>query len=257
MAEEAVVEAPQGQQVDDLPRKVAVAVPWRTFLLWFGDVWKPGQHMALIAPTDSGKTTFAVPVLKLRLWVLAFDPKGGDTRLQLSGFQRITRWPPPEKVRQDIAEGRPARLIVGGINRSRADRDKNLEFQRHVLGEAFDEGGWTVYLDEYQILADRRMGGMDKESELLLISARDPKAMTIVTAYQAPAWVPRASTRQATWIVIWPTRDEQVVKSLAEKMGRDWRELLAALRALPRHHVLIGGTDMDAPLVITKAPALG
>jgi hypothetical protein len=251
------VTQPAGERAGDLPRKTAVACPWRTFLLWFADVWKPGQHMALIAPTDSGKTTFAVPVLKLRNYVLAFDPKGGDTRLALSGFERITTWPPPDRIRQDIAEGRPARLIVGGIVRARADRERNLQFQRHVLGEAFDEGGWTVYLDEYQILADRRMGGMDKESELLLISARDPKRMTIVTAYQAPAWVPRASTRQATWMVIWPTRDEQVVKSLAEKMGRDWREVLAAVRALPRHHVLVAGTDMDAPLVLTKAPALG
>lgn len=248
---------PPGSQVDDLPRKIAVAVPWSTFLLWFSDVWKPGQHMALIAPTDSGKTTFAVPVLKLRNYVLAFDPKGGDTRLAKSGFTRITRWPPPREVMEDISEGRPARLIVGAVVRTRAQRDRNLEFQRHVLGEAFDWGGWTVYLDEYQILADRRMGGMDKESELLLISARDPKAMTIITAYQAPAWVPRASTRQATWMVVWPTRDEQVVKSLAEKMGRDRRELLAALKALPRHHVLVGGTDPDAPLVLTHAPSLG
>lgn len=249
--------SPRGEQVGDLPRKVAVAVHWPVFLLWFGDVWKPGQHMALIAPTDSGKTTFAVPVLKLRQYVLAFDPKGGDTRLAKSGFTRITRWPPPDKVRQDIAEGRPARLIVGAVIRDRKERERNLEFQREVLGEAFDEGGWTVYLDEFQILADRRMGGLDKEAELLLISARDPKAMTIITAYQAPAWVPRASTRQATWLVIWRTRDEQVVKSLAEKMGRDWHEVMAAVKAIPAHHVLIGGTDMDAPLVLTKAPDLG
>lgn len=247
----------QGEPVGDLPRKVAVAVPWRTFLLWFSDVWREGQHMALIAPTDSGKTTFAVPVLKLRKYVLAFDPKGGDTRLQLSGFRRITKWPPPKDVLEDIAEGRPARLIVGPVIRTRRERDRSLEFQKEVLGEAFDWGGWTVYLDEFQILADRRMGGLDKEAELLLISARDPKAMTIITAYQAPAWVPRASTRQATWIVIWPTRDEAVIKSLAEKMGRDRRELMAALKALPKHHVLIGGTDMEAPLVITHAPSLG
>ena len=238
------------------PRQAAVGVPWDVHLAWFADMWKVGQHKALVGPTDSGKTTYAVPILRLRRFVLAFDPKGGDSRLAASGFTPCPKWPPGGKIREDIAEGRPARLVVGFPCQTLADKKRLRKLQADAMEGAWEEGGWTLYLDEFQVLADRRMMGLDKMAEELLISARDPKRMTIVTSYQAPAWVPTASTRQAQWFAVWKTLDVNIIKALAEKMGRDWREMLRIMRAMPRHHILIGGTDTDAPLVITKAPRL-
>ena len=50
---------------------------WSTeFLPWFQTAWQPGQHVALIAPTGAGKTTFAGGLLNLRRYVLALDAKG-------------------------------------------------------------------------------------------------------------------------------------------------------------------------------------
>ena len=58
------------------------ALDWSTeFLPWFQEAWKPGQHVALIAPTGAGKTTFAAGLLGLRKYVLALDEKGGDLSL--------------------------------------------------------------------------------------------------------------------------------------------------------------------------------
>jgi|HubBroStandDraft_1064217.scaffolds.fasta_scaffold01026_20 hypothetical protein len=224
--------------------------------MWFADQWRVGQHKALVGPTDSGKTTYAVPVLKLRKYVIALDPKGGDSRLAKSGFTPCPRWPPDSKILDGIAEGKPARLVVGFPCRTIADKKRLRTLQSNALEGAFEMGGWTVYMDEFQVLADRRMMGLDKLAEELLISARDPKRMTIVTAYQAPAWVPTASTRQAQWFAIWKTLDVNIIKALAEKMGRDWREMIRIMRTVPRHHIVIGGTDTDAPLIITKAPRL-
>ena len=87
---------------------------WDDFLKWFDDQWEPGKHLALIGPTGEGKSTFAVGALSLRKWILALDPKGEDETLSKSGFQRLTRWPPSNRIRDDIAAGKPARLIVGG-----------------------------------------------------------------------------------------------------------------------------------------------
>ncbi|MDA8395794.1 MAG: hypothetical protein M0T72_11280, partial [Candidatus Dormibacteraeota bacterium] len=50
-----------------------LAVSWEVFLRWFKDAWEPGQHVNLIGPTDSGKTTVAVQLCQLRQWALAFD----------------------------------------------------------------------------------------------------------------------------------------------------------------------------------------
>src|SRR5260370_37426165 len=80
--------------------------------------WQPGDHIALIGPTGEGKTTFAVGILGLRKWVFALDPKGEDTTLSKSGYLRIKSLPPPRRIQQDAAEGKPAHLIIGGAART-------------------------------------------------------------------------------------------------------------------------------------------
>ena len=51
------------------------AKSWDQFLTDFRSEWKPGQHIAIIAPTGQGKTTVLVSLLELRNFVLGFDPK--------------------------------------------------------------------------------------------------------------------------------------------------------------------------------------
>src|SRR5580700_9086673 len=98
-----------------------------------GPPWHPGEHTAMIGPTGEGKTTHAVGTLTLRKYVLALDPKGEDETLSASGFTRVRSLPPAgfvpkllyrlkqrddyeawEKIWQDIDDGLPARVIVGG-----------------------------------------------------------------------------------------------------------------------------------------------
>jgi hypothetical protein len=228
---------------------------WDKFLAWLKDLWEPGQHIALIGPTGEGKSTFAGGILELRKWVLALDPKGEDDTLSATGYQRITAWPPPKKIRQDIAEGRPARLIVGGTTRTRAEMEKLADLMRAAVEGVRAEGGWAIYADEFQLLADRRMYGLDKEIEALLIAARS-RGTSVVTAFQAPAWVPKAGTRQATFTVMWPTRAKDMIKTVAEATGREWHELADAVRELPPYHVIVIPKKQSAPMVVTHAPKL-
>jgi len=232
------------------------AAEWEdTFLPWWGDAWQPGQHVALIGPTGEGKSTFAGGILGLRKWVLALDPKGEDETLSATGYQRLTRWPPPGKIRDGIAEGKPARLIIGGTTRTRAEMERLAKLMTEAIEGCRAEGGWTIYADEFQLLADRRMFGLDKEVEALLIAARS-RGTSVVTAFQAPAWVPKAGTRQATFVVLWPTRDRVMIKTVAEAMGREWHELADAVDELPPFHVLVIPKRPRAPMVITHAPKL-
>lgn len=230
-----------------------VGKTWDEFLEWFATVWKPGQHAALVGPTGMGKSTFAVGILELRKYVLALDPKGGDETLETAGYERLTDWPLPDKAYDAIAEGRPARYIVGNKSHTIADRAKLRELLADTLAGVFESRGWTVYADEFQLLADRKMMNLGSLVETLLVAARS-KHITVVTSYQAPAWVPSAASRQATWIVLWPTRDVDVVKKLANVVGRDWRMVWSAMRALPPFHVLVIGRNPHAPMVVTSAP---
>lgn len=240
------------QETDDTQ---VFAAPWTMFTKWFKDEWKPGQHVALVGPTGEGKTTFAVQILQQRKWVLALDPKGEDPTLQASGFERILEWPPPSKIRDDIAEGKPARLIVGGSIRTEKDKKKLVELMHRAVEGVRGEGGWTLYADEFQLLSDRRMYGLDKPIEELLVAAR-ARGTSVVTAFQAPAWVPKAATRQATYCVIWPTRDINMIKTVAESMGREWKELVAAVKELPSYHILVIPKKVHAPMVLVHPPRI-
>lgn len=232
--------------------EVVVGVPWEHFEGYFRENWEPGQHVALIGPTGEGKSTFAVGILKLRKYVMALDPKGGDDTLAASGFQRIAHWPPPGKVYQDIAEGKPARLIVGA--KGATIDSLAVDFQK-ASEDALVQGGWTIYYDEFQVATDRRMMNLGPIADRLLVSARYKK-VSVVTAYQAPSWVSTASTRQARWIVMWPTRDEDCIKAVAQKAGREKQQVLEVVRKLPPFHSLVIPPRSGVPMIITQAPRI-
>lgn len=241
---------------EEISDKKVVGVSWEIFLEWFKDAWEPGQHIALIGPTGEGKTTLAVGILRSRKWVLALDPKGEDDTLSDSGFVRITRLPLPRRIRNDIAEGKPARIIVGGPARTNAEDAYNRKLMAEAIDMVRGQGGWTLYCDEFQILSDREMFNLGKRIERLLISARRNRT-SVVTAYQAAAWVPKASTRQATFVVIWGTRDREMIKNVAEAMGREWRELAIAVDKLPQFFALVIPKSVRAPFVLVHPPKVG
>lgn len=233
-----------------------VGVPWDIYLRWMQDTWEPGQHFALVGPTGEGKTTFAVGILNLRKWVLALDPKGEDETLTASGFTRITKLPLPRKIRNDIAEGKPARLIIGGAARNDAEERALHKLMREAVAMVRQQGGWTIYADEFQILADLRMFNLGKPVEQLLISARKNRT-SVVTSFQAPAWVPKAATRQAWGVAIFATRDKDMIKSVARSMGRQADELESAVHQLPPYHQLVIPKSIHAPMVLVHPPKVG
>lgn len=230
-----------------------LGLDWDEFLEWLAQNWEPGQHMALVGPTGEGKTTFAVGILKLRKFVIALDPKGEDDTLSASGFIRIPSLPLPRKIRNQVAEGIPTRIIIGG---SSHDEREQL-FLRQQMAKAIEmvrgQGGWTLFADEFQILADLRMYGLGKKIEELLISARRAKS-SIVTAYQAPAWVPRAATRQSWGVAVFPTRDRGMIKNVAESMGRDWRMLAEVIDQLPQYFLVFIPKSIHMPMFIIHPP---
>lgn len=215
--------------------------------------WAPGAHWALIGPTGEGKTTHAVGILRLRKWVLALDPKGEDDTLETSGWKRVTSLPPPKKIQDEIAEGKPARLLVGGTARTDEEDVALQKLMRDGITYSRHAGGWTLYVDEFELLSSQRMFHLGPNIERMLITARRDKT-SVVTSFQAAAWVSKHATRQATYATMWPTRDRNMIKAVAEAMGRDWHGMAEAIDLLPPFHTLTIPKQIRAPMLITSAP---
>lgn len=232
-----------------------VSLKWDSeFLPWFRSKWEPGEHLALVGPTGTGKTTMMVGVLPLRKYVVALDPKGGDdtlSSLERAGFVR-SEWPPGKQTRKDIEEGKPARLIVGS-NVSTVDDLPKLKRQIFlVLRDAFNEQGWTIYIDELQIVADRGLMNLGKSVERNLIAARSRK-VSMVMSFQRPANVPRSASEMSTWFMVLYTRDRDTVDRLAEMSGRPTGEVRGLVRGLEKYSVLLFSRDPREPVIVTRA----
>ena len=254
-------------------KRPVIGMTWQEFLRHMAIRWEPGQHIAMIGPTGEGKSTFAGGLLSLRDYVLAFDPKGEDTTLAATGYERVLRLPSEipwherltrhkdarqwDRIHQDIAEGKAARLILGGASRTVEQDARNQELMHKAFQYAREAGGWTVYVDEFELISSVRQFNLGKWVERMLISARS-EGTSVVTSFQAAAWVSKHATRQARYAVIWPTGDRDMIKAVASSMGRDWRLLGQAVDELPPYHVLVVPRGKNGgPFICTSAPKLG
>jgi hypothetical protein len=224
---------------------------WDDFLADFKGEWKQGDHIAIIAPTGQGKTTVLVTLLKeCRKFVLGFDPKGGDDTLAKSGFPRLPNWPPPSKAYDRMARGEPVKYLIGPKTLKRSDRPALIAAQLRALEGAWDDGKWTIAIDELQIAADK-MKQADSIDELL-IAART-RGISVVSLFQRPADVPRAAYQMASWIFLGLTLDVDTINRLAEIVGRPKYEIRGAVNGLARvdYSWLIVPNNPRRPMVLT------
>ncbi len=226
------------------------AKSWDQFLEDFRREWKPGQHIAIIAPTGQGKTTVLVSLLELRNFVLGFDPKGGDDTLAKSRYPRLPTWPPAPKYYDKMAKGEPVKFLIGPKTLRRRDRPALIDVQAKALEGAWDDGGWTVAIDELQIAADK-MGQADAIDELL-IAARTRK-VSVVSLFQRPANVPRAAYEMSSWIFLGLTLDVDTINRLAEIVGRPKYEIRGAVGGLARvdYSWLVLPNNPRRPMLLT------
>lgn len=275
------------QQLGEQAR--VVWLDWDGYLAWLGGrkshaetawgdrlrlppPWQPGEHWALIGPTGCAKTTHAVGILGIRKFVLALDPKGEDETLSASGYVRVRSLPRTgwrgaadrisggedqrawDRLHKRIEDGHDARVLIGGGSKTDAQDIRLQQLMRDAITYSRHSGGWTLYVDEFELLSSQRMFKLGPLIERMLITARRDRT-SVITAFQAPAWVSKHATRQARRAVVWP-QDGDMVKNIARGMGRDWRPVAAAVDELPEFHTLTIPRGKHHPMVITMAPKL-
>jgi len=228
---------------------------WSTeFLPWFEKAWKPGEHVSIIAPTGAGKTTVATGLLDLRKYVLTLDIKGGDSTLESLGYPRLAKWPGSKSmgatVRKNDEDGKVSRYLIGNKARTKAELQQLKDTMRTVLDQAWEMGGWTVYVDELMMLTSQNLFKLRDQTDQILVGGRD-LGISLVSSFQAPTWVTPMAGKQSTWVFISYTRDTDVVNRLAEILGRPKAEIRGAVRGLEEYSWIVVGRNPREPLRIT------
>jgi hypothetical protein len=232
--------------------------PWPAFLRRFGEEWAPGQHITAVAPTGEGKTTIFVGLLTLRRYALALDVKGGDETLAGLGWPRLPYWPGKRRflsmVRKNDEHGRPSRYVVGVPV---LDSDELLVRHRaslaRCLHDVYEIGHLTVFVDELQVLCDRRQLNLSGYAAKLLVSARS-RGISFLSAAQGDSWIIGEAKTQPSWLVIGHTMNRDMQSELGKMTGRSVAKMRGLIDELPDHFWAIAGRRARGPIVITNPP---
>lgn len=221
--------------------------PWTEFLA--GWDWKQGEHVSLIGPTGTGKSTLALAILPRRKYRVVIVTKPADeTVTDLDGYKVVEQW---KKIDADPRDGGTAYVLWPNIATMDKQRAQAVLI-RQALREMYAQGAWCVFADEVSYLA--RDLHLTRELKMLWLQGRS-LGISMVAATQRPAWVPLEMYSQASHLFLWKDNDGRNVRRLVEIGGTvDHRRLEAALASLDstQHEVLYVGTR-TGEMVITKA----
>lgn len=231
---------------------IAPRVAWDDFMRELE--WRQGEHMALIGPTGQGKTYLLLHLLPRRKFVVMFGTKQRDKALssmiQRYGFKRLTAW--PSNLIPINPRDMPRRALwpnVAGIPlASRVDLQKPIF--KDALDRIFDEGGWTVALDEAWWITN--MLRLDTEIKVYLLQGRE-MGLSLVCASQRPAHIPLEIYDQSTHLFFWRDNDETNLKRISGFSNHSGDFIRNVVSNLEQYQVLYLNTRTGR-MLRTRAP---
>ena len=210
---------------------VPVYRDWRSTMSYLRSHWRPGQHMALVARTRSGKTTAARRMLALRDWVVVFGTKPRDPdlydALERQGYVVKEHWSPDDTEHNRVILKPP--FDPEDINKQRA------VFRRALL-DVFRTGGWCLYFDEVLYLS-RELKLADTLNLLWLQGGA--MGITLVAGTQRPRSVPLNMFEQSSYVCAWRISDREDRYRAAEYTGPLQAQTFEVLSRLPRFEFLL------------------
>lgn len=208
----------QSAQLRELPPDtMAPVIGWDDFKEYVFD-WRQDQHVGLIGPTDSGKSTLEYAILPMRKYVTFFATKPQDKTLEAfakkGGYVRIEDWPPKIKrglrARPATAEEMPKRILWPDARTLNSGVRQREVFQR-AFEDIYTQGGWCTVWDEFWMMT--AILKMEDQARIMLQQARSNN-ISFVMGAQRPSRIPLELFDQASHLFFWRDNDEVNLKRI-------------------------------------------
>lgn len=216
--------------------------------------WRQGEHITLIGPTGSGKTTLALALLPMRQYVIAYGTKPTGKDKTLMSLIRRDRWRLVQqlaKMPKVILPGRAMRIVFWPKYRSPADQPMQAWEIANSLQTAFTAGGWCLFVDETWWFTHKL--GLKGWLEALWSQGRSV-GISVVAGTQRPRYIPLLAYDQATHVFFWRDNDAENLKRISGMNGLNAALIRSTVATLAPHEVLYVNTR-TSQMLVTKAPA--
>ena len=212
-----------------------------TWLLQFAVSWQQGEHIAIIGPTGTGKTTIAQLLLEIRDFCCVLAIKRIDETLErfkngpkfgMSRYTIIQKWPPEYNQHRVVFWKKPKSLAPAELKRQSA-----------VMGSALNQmylsGGWCIFFDDTGYIVSQL--GLAHELATMLSQGRSA-GISVVVAMVRPrsmvARVPKEALNQCSHVIVFQFTDLQEVSACADIVGISKGDMIQLIRTLDRHEFL-------------------
>jgi hypothetical protein len=246
---------------------MAPVLPWDDFyglVVGPGGVaeWKQNQHLALLGPTEQGKSNMLYWLLKLRDFVTYFAIKPKDATLmdyaETGDYELIREWPPMKSrilmpPRQLKPAEMPRRLLWPEATEFDAEVAQEREFSKAVR-DIYVEGGWCTVWDDYWYIVN--ILGMLKDSKKMLLNARSNDIPFVLATQRVAGHRNVEIFDQSTHLLFFRDTDERNLKTIGGVANNSNRLIQAFVSYLDPYQALYVNTRQNGLMYRTTAPLL-